>query len=255
MDLLQHRRGRVATLVIDRAARANAIDLATAQALSHAFDALDADDDVWAIVLTGAGERVFCAGMDLRAVEAGQAAAINGVPGGFAGLVRRELSKPVIAAVNGAALGGGFEIALACDLVVAARNARFGLPEVTRGLIAASGGLVRLPHRLPPALALELILCGDPIDAERAAALGLVNRVVDENHALDAALELADRIVANGPLAVRASKRLALRSLVAGEPAAWGLNDELAAAVGASADAAEGAAAAAERRPPRWTGS
>jgi enoyl-CoA hydratase/carnithine racemase len=192
--------------------------------------------------------------MDLTAVEAGQADAINGVPGGFGGLVRRDFPKPIVAAVNGAAMGGGFELVLACDLVVAAEGARFGLPEVTRGLIAASGGLVRLPGRLPAVLAMEHVLLGEPIDAERARATGLVNRVVPAADLLPAALELAERICGNGPLAVRASKRIARAALTGGEPAAWRLNDELAPTVTGSRDAAEGASAARERRTPAWSG-
>lgn len=241
-------------VVIDRPERANAIDLSTSQALSATFDALERDDDTWAVVLTGAGERVFSAGMDLAAVEAGQADAINGVPGGFAGVVRRDFGKPIVAAVNGAALGGGFEIVLACDLVVAAESTRFGLPEVTRGLIAASGGLVRLPSRLPGPLAMEHILLGEPIGAERARSLGLVNRVVPAAEVVSTALELAERICGNGPLAVRASKRVARTVLAAGDAAAWRLNDELAPLVTASHDAAEGASAAREKRAPAWSG-
>jgi crotonobetainyl-CoA hydratase len=246
--------GRVRVVVIDRPDRANAIDLDTSRELSAVFDAVEHDDDTWAVVLTGAGERVFSAGMDLRAVEAGQAAAINGVPGGFAGIVRRDFPKPLVAAVNGAALGGGFEIVLACDLVVAADTARFGLPEVMRGLIAASGGLIRLPSRLPAPLAMEHILLGEPFGAERAHALSLVNRVVPAAEVVPTAVELAERICANGPLAVRASKRVARAVLTAGEEAGWRLSDELAATVTASRDAAEAAAAARESRAPAWSG-
>jgi enoyl-CoA hydratase/carnithine racemase len=191
MALNSWQQGRVRVVVIDRAARANAIDLETSAALAATFDALEADDGTWAVVITGAGERAFSAGMDLDAVAAGEADAINGVPGGFAGLVRREFSKPVVAAVNGAALGGGFEIVLACDLVVAGRSARFGLPEPTRGLMAASGGLVRLPARLPWALTMEHILLGSSLSAEQAHAQGLVNRVVADADVVQAAGELA----------------------------------------------------------------
>src|SRR5215203_580777 len=144
--------GRVRVVVIDRPDRANSIDLETAEALAAAFDEIERDDDTWAVVLTGAGERVFSAGMDLKAVAAGQADQINSVAGGFAGLVRRDFPKPIVAAVNGAAMGGGFEIVLACDLVVAAEHARFGLPEVTVGLMAASGGAVRLTANGPLAV-------------------------------------------------------------------------------------------------------
>ena len=241
-------------VVIDRPDRANAIDLETAEALAATFDELEHDDDTWAVVLTGAGDRVFSAGMDLKAVQAGQADAINGVAGGFAGLVRRDFPKPIVAAVNGAAMGGGFEIVLACDLVVAAGHARFGLPEVTVGLMAASGGAVRLPQRLPWPAAMELLLLGDNIDAERALALGLVNRVVPGPEVVDAAIELAERLAANGPLAVQATKRVARATLAGGEAAAWELNGELAAALTGSEDAAEAAQAASEKRTPAWSG-
>jgi enoyl-CoA hydratase/carnithine racemase len=166
----------------------------------------------------------------------------------------RDFPKPIIAAVNGPALAGGFEIVLACDLVVAADHARFGLPEVTRGLIAASGGLVRLPARVPAAIAMEHILLGDRMSAERAHALGLVNRVVPKTEVLSTAIELAERICANGALAVQASKRVARTALRAGEEAAWRLNDELAATVTSSADASEAASAAREGRDAAWSG-
>jgi enoyl-CoA hydratase len=248
MTVTASRRGRVVVVTIDRPERANAIDLATSRALSAAFDELERDDEVGAVVLTGAGERVFCAGMDLAAVGAGEAHAINGVPGGFAGIVRRDFAKPLVAAVNGAALGGGFEIVLACDLVVAADTARFGLPEVTRGLIAASGGLVRLPSRIPAALALEHILLGDAIPADRARELGLVNRVVPAAEVVPAAVELAERVCAGAPAALHASKRVARTALAAGEAAAWRLSDELASAFtgGGDADAARPDGASAE---------
>lgn len=244
----------VGIVTIDRADRANAIDLETAQQMSVIFDELERDERVRTVVLTGAGERIFCAGMDLRAVEAGQAAAINSVPGGFAGIVRRDFPKPLIAAVNGAALGGGFEIALACDLVVAAANARFGLPEVSLGLFAASGGAVRIALRLPSALALEHLLVGDAIEAQCALELGLVNRIAAEGTARDEAVELAHRISRNAPLAVQASKRIARTAMTAGEERAWTLNAQLADLVTASEDAREGGAAARERRVPVWTG-
>ena len=205
-------------------------------------------------MLTGAGERVFSAGMDLGAVRDGHAQAINGVSGGFAGVVHRDFPKPIVAAVNGAAMGGGFEIVLACDLVVAAEHARFGLPEVTQGLMAASGGAVRLPQRLPWPLAMELLLLGDPIDAERALATGLVNRVVPGPDVVAAAVELAERLTANGPLAVQASKRVARATLADGEAAGWELNAELAPAVTGSEDAAEAGRAASKKREPAWNG-
>jgi enoyl-CoA hydratase/carnithine racemase len=254
MGVVIERTGAVAVVVIDRADRANAIDLETATALSSAFDELTEDNSVRVVVLTAAGDRVFCAGMDLSAVQAGQADAINGVPGGFAGIVRRDFPKPLIAAVNGAAMGGGFEIVLACDLVVAAEHARFGLPEVKLGLFAASGGAVRLASRIPPARAMECLLLGEPLSASEALALGLVNSVVPADVLRVRAVELAGRAAANAPLALAASKRIARTALSLGEDAAWTLNAELALVVTDSADAHEAARAGAERRPPQWTG-
>ena len=211
-------------VTIDRPDRANSIDLETGEALAATFDELERDDATRAVVLTGAGERVFSAGMDLKAVEAGQADAINGVSGGFAGIVRRDFPKPIVAAVNGAAMGGGFEIVLVCDLIVAAEHARFGLPEVTVGLMAASGGAVRLPQRLPWPMAMELLLLGEPVDAQRALELQLVNRVVPGPEVVDAAVELATRLAEHDAPAVQAAKRVARTSVARGEAAGWEAN-------------------------------
>ncbi|MGB9113612.1 MAG: crotonase/enoyl-CoA hydratase family protein [Acidimicrobiales bacterium] len=254
MPLGRQRRGAVEILVIDREKVANAIDFETSHALANVFDELEHDDEVRAVVLTGAGDRVFCAGMDLGAVRRGEADSINLVPGGFAGIVRRDFPFPLIAAVNGAAVGGGFEIVLACDLVVAADHATFGLPEVKRGLFAASGGLVRLARRIAPPAAFELAFTGETIDAERAERLGLVNRVVERGRALETAIEIGQRIAQNAPLALRASKQLLRRSLETSEGELWELNAKLAAEVLSSEDAAEGAAAFNEKRVPKWSG-
>ena len=254
MPLVRERQGAVEVLVIDRERAANAIDLETGRALAEAFDALPGDSEVRAVVITGAGDRIFCAGMDLGAVRSGAAEAINAVPGGFGGIVRRDFPLPLVGAVNGAAVGGGFEIVLACDLVVAAENATFGLPEVKRGLFAASGGLVRLARRIAPPVAFELALTGEPITAARACELGIVNRVVEKGRAREEAILLAERIAANGPLALRASKRLLRAALESSDDELWELNTKLAAEVFASEDAREGAAAFAEKRPPRWSG-
>ncbi len=255
MALVRNRVDFVEILTIDRPESANSIDLNIAHSLSSALDDLEHDVKVRAVVITGSGDRFFCAGMDLKAVTNGQADEINGIKGGFAGLVRRtEFPHPIIAAVNGAAVGGGFEIVLACDLVVAADNASFALPEARRGLMAASGGLVRLAKRIPPTFAFELALTGRAIDAQRAFQLGLVNRVVSRGHALEEAIALAQEIAANAPLAVRASKRLLRFSLETGdESAVWSMNYHLAGDVLASADAKEGARAFAEKRQPQWS--
>lgn len=232
MPARREQREHVCVLTIDRPQRANAIDLQTARQLSDALTAIADDAETRVVVLTAAGDRVFSAGMDLAEVQAGKADAINGVPGGFAGFVRRELPQPVIAAVDGAAIGGGFEIVLACDLVVAGETARFALPEVGHGLIAASGGLVRLPRRIPGPLACEMLLTGAPLSARRAAELGLVNRVVAPGAALDEALALAAEIAQRDPDAVRASIALARMVLRGDEEPAWRRSAELATALG-----------------------
>jgi enoyl-CoA hydratase len=250
-ELLIERRGHVALMTINRPDARNAINRATAEAIDAALDAADADADVWVAVLTGAGDKAFSAGMDLKAFAAGE---VPFTAHGFGGITRREFSKPLIAAVNGAALAGGFEIMMSCDLVVAADHARFGIPEATRGLVAGAGGLIRLPKRVPLTVALEMALTGDPIDAERAYDLGLVNRVVPGDQVVDAAMALAERIVQNAPLAVRTSKRVMREAVELSEEQAWTVNDDAFAAIGRSADALEGAVAFAEKRPPNWRG-
>src|SRR3954470_14348602 len=200
-------RGRVALLTINRPEARNAVNGAVANGMEEAIDRLEADDDVWVGILTGTGS-VFSAGADLKAIAEGTAAQMQTKKGGFAGIARRERTKPIIAAVNGPALAGGCEIVLSCDLVVASTEARFGIPEVKRSLVAAAGGLFRLPRALPRNVAMELALTGDPIDAERAHALGLVNVLTEPGGAVDGALALAERIAVNAPLAVRASREV-----------------------------------------------
>ncbi|MFZ4584587.1 MAG: crotonase/enoyl-CoA hydratase family protein [Acidimicrobiia bacterium] len=254
MVLTRERRGHVEILTMNRPDARNAINVELATALSQAFGELADNDGVRAVVLTGNGP-VFCAGADLREMAAGRGMELASVPGGFAGLVQREFPKPLIAAVNGPALAGGFEIVLACDLVVASTDARFGIPEVKRGLFAGAGGLIRLPARVPRAIAVELAITGDPIDADRARALGLVNRVVPTAAVLDEALALAGVIEANGPLAVQKSLEMVRAAGDLTEAEAWPLNNRLAAQVGRSADAIEGATAFIEKRAPNWTGA
>ncbi len=204
---------------------------------------------MWCIVITATGP-VFCAGADLKVIASGGGADIMTKRGGFAGLAWREVSKPLIAAVNGAAVAGGFEIALACDLVVAADTAVFGLPEVQRGLLASAGGPIRLAQRVPLAVALELTLLGEPITAARALELGLVNRVVPADRVLDEALALADRLVANSPAAVRGARELVLGAADADRAGAWALNRRIMHEVAASPDGIEGARAFVEKRTP-----
>ncbi len=229
----------------------NAIDTATARAIADAMELLDARPDLVVGVITGTGPS-FCTGMDLKAFLAGERPSIPGR--GFAGLVERPPEKPLIAAVEGHAIAGGFEVALSCDLIVASSDATFGLPEVRRGLVAAGGGLLRLPARVPAAVAAEWALTGVLVPASRAAEVGLVNRLTEPGHALDAALELAAAIAANGPLAVRATKRILSES--PGWPAgeAFDRQRDISEPVRASEDAREGALAFKEKRPPRWLG-
>jgi enoyl-CoA hydratase len=253
-EVLRERRGHIEILTINRPEARNAINGAVSQAMSAAMDELTDDPDVWVVVLTATGDKAFSAGMDLKAFTSGEGAAIIGASGGFAGLAKRDFPKPLIAAVNGSALAGGCEIVLSCDLVVAAEHATFGIPEVKRGLIAGAGGLLRLPKRLPMAVALELALTGDPIDAARALGLGLVNRVVAKERLLDEALELAGRISENAPLAVRHSKAVMVRAAEVPEAEGWAINDASVGVVFSSADAMEGPIAFAEKRAPNWQG-
>jgi enoyl-CoA hydratase len=239
--------GDALVVTINRPEARNAVNLAVAEGIAAAMDRLDGDDALRVGVLTGAGG-TFCAGMDLKAFVTGERPFVEGR--GFAGIVRRPPAKPLIAAVEGWAVAGGFEIALACDLIVAARDARFGIPEVKRSLVAAGGALIRLPRRIPYHLAAELALTGDPIDAERAFAVGLVARLAEPGESVAAARELAATIAANGPLAIAATKRI----LTADEGDAWERQAEITDPVFASEDAREGARAFAEKRSPLWRG-
>lgn len=251
-ELLVEEHGRVLVLTMNRPESKNAVSLAMARRIAEEMDRLDDRPDLSVAVITGAGG-TFCAGMDLKGFARGERPVVEGR--GFAGLVQRPPRKPLIAAVEGYALAGGFEIVLACDLVVASRDARFGLPEVKRGLTAAAGGLLRLHQRIPYYLAMELVLTGRMWHATEAADVHLVNRLSDPGVALKTALELAERVAANAPLALAASKEVMVRS------ADWPLEErfdrqeEYVDPVRRSADAKEGALAFVEKRTPRWTGS
>jgi enoyl-CoA hydratase len=249
--VLTRREGPVLVITLNRPEARNAIDRAVAEGLAEALDALDADGELGVGVLTGAG-RGFCAGMDLKAFVAGESAWVEGR--GFAGIVQRAADKPLVAAVEGFAVAGGLEVALACDLLVAARGARLGLPEVKRSLIATGGGLRRLPQRVGLGIAMELALSGDLMTAERAYELGLVNRLADPGTSLAVAIDLADAIAANGPLALTATKRILREQADWGDAEFWPRQDDIARSVMASEDAREGSIAFAEKRPPVWRG-
>jgi enoyl-CoA hydratase len=245
------RRDHIALLSLNRPEARNAVSPEVSETMATLLDEIEADADLRAVVLTGRGE-VFSAGADLKVVAQGRANDIARGKGGFAGIVTRNFPKPLIAAVNGPALAGGFEIVLSCDLVVSVETARFGIPEVKRGLMAAAGGLIRLPKRVPLAIALELAMTGDPIDAQRALQLGLVNRVVAADRLVDEAIALAERIGENSPAAVRASRQLVREAAELTEEEGWKRTLELMMPVFESGDAIEGATAFAEKRPPVW---
>ena len=249
--VLVETRDNVLVMTINRPEARNAVNGAVATGLAAALDQLDEETGLSVGVLTGAGG-TFSSGMDLKGFLTGDSPVVEGR--GLAGLTQAPPKKPLIAAVEGWALAGGFEMVLACDLVVAARTSRFGLPEVKRSLVAGGGGLLRLPQRLPYHVAMEISLTGDPIDAERGHHYGLVNRLVDEGKALEGALALAAEIAANGPLALAATKQILRSSLDWTEAQGWTNQNDIMMPVFASADAREGATAFAEKRPPKWQG-
>jgi enoyl-CoA hydratase len=249
--VLLERRERILVMTLNRPEQRNAVNAALAGGLAAGLDELDADDGLSIGVITGAGKG-FCAGMDLKAFVAGESPHVPGR--GFAGIAERSAAKPLIAAVEGFAVAGGLEVALACDLIVAARGARFGIPEVKRGLVAAGGGLLHLPKRLPRNVAMEMALTGDPILAERGAELGLVNRLAEPGEALSVALELAGAIAENGPLALAASKRILTEAADWPEAEFFTRQKEISGPIMASEDAREGATAFAEKRPAVWKG-
>ncbi|WP_116247387.1 crotonase/enoyl-CoA hydratase family protein [Nocardiopsis sp. FIRDI 009] len=241
----------IAVITINRPQAKNAVNAAVARQVAEALDDLDARKDLSVGIITGAGG-TFCAGMDLKAFMKGELPLVEGR--GFGGFAERGPKKPLIAAVEGYALAGGFEAVLACDLVVAAEDARFGIPEVKRGLVAGAGGLLRLHHRIPRNIAMEMALTGDFVDAARLAEFGLVNQVTPSGGALAGARELAARITPNGPLALKVSKQVIQSSDDWSTEEMWERQNELAGPVFVSQDAMEGAAAFAEKRAPVWKG-
>jgi enoyl-CoA hydratase len=248
-------RGRVAIFTLNRPDRRNAVDPDVTAQMNELVSRFEGDSDLWVGIVTGAGDEAFCAGADLKEIAEGRLSEIVDVePYGFAGVVRGARRKPLIAAVNGYALAGGCEIALACDIVLASEHARFGLPEVRHGIIAGAGGLQRLPRIVPPLRALELILTGRTIDAREALSLGLVNEITALADLRPRAVEVAQAIAANAPIAVRESLAVARLAISDGEDAAWRRAAEAWQLVLASQDASEGPRAFAERRKPVWQG-
>ncbi|WP_017578611.1 crotonase/enoyl-CoA hydratase family protein [Nocardiopsis valliformis] len=241
----------VAVITINRPKAKNAVNAAVAAQIAEALDDVDARKDVNVAIITGAGG-TFCAGMDLKAFMKGEVPVVEGR--GFGGFAERGPKKPLIAAVEGYALAGGFEAVLACDLVVAADDAKFGIPEVKRGLVAGAGGLLRLQHRIPRNIAMEFALTGDFVDAQRLADLGLVNQITASGGALEGAKALAARITPNGPLALKVSKEIIQVSDDWSSDQMWDKQNELAGPVFVSQDAMEGAIAFAEKRAPVWKG-
>lgn len=244
--------GKVLLIILNRPEARNAINLETAQALAQALDEFDADPSIAVGVLTGANN-TFCAGMDLKAfAKTGQRPYVG--DRGFAGICERPPAKPLIAAVEGYCLAGGFEIALSCDLIVAANSANFGLPEVKRGIVPGSGGMVRLPSRIPYHMAMEMVLTGGMYPAARMAELGLVSRLAEPGKATEQALALAEQIAANGPLAVQTAKSIISQSRDWRQSDLFDLQRPRIAGIFTSADAKEGATAFAEKREPVWQG-
>jgi enoyl-CoA hydratase len=251
--VLTERNGHVLLIRLNRPHARNAINDALAQGMEAALDELEGDDDLWAGVLAGNGP-VFCAGADLKMIAAGKDALLATERGGFGGLVRRRREKPLIAAVHSGAFAGGFELVIACDMIVAAEGIQFGLPEVKRSLVALAGGLVELPKLVGDKLAYEMALTGEPIAVERLYQVGFINRLVPAAQVLDEALKLANVICENGPLAVRASRRIIAEGKDLPTDARWNLGNDIGYPVFRSEDAREGATAFVQKRKPVWKG-
>ncbi len=251
------KRGNVGVITINRPEARNAVNTAVATGIEEAVDKIEADDEIWVGILTGAQTTkgyIFCAGADLKQMSVDPGGMMTS-RGGFGGLVQRERTKPLIAAVDGPALAGGTELVLACDLVVASRTAVFGIPEVKRNLVAAAGGLFRLPRKIPRNVAMELALTGRlDFPAERAYHFGWVNVLCEEGQALEAALQLAGQICENAPLAVRESRRIVLEATDQPDEVGWRMSSDGIARMFGTEDFSEGLAAFVEKRPPRWKG-
>lgn len=247
------KKGNVAIITMNRPEARNAINGEMAQTMEAALDQMENDPEVWVGILTAVG-KAFCAGADLKEISAGNGGALSTKKGGFAGIARRERTKPLIAAITGSALAGGTEIALSCDMIIAADDTNFGLPEVKRSLVAGAGGLFRLPRQIGKAVALEAILTGDPLSSQRAYELGMVNKVVPEAQVMDEAMKLAARITANAPLAVKASRAVALNATVKTDEELWKDSGVAFASLVNTEDYKEGPRAFIEKRAPVWKG-
>ncbi len=247
------KKGNVAVITMNRPEARNAINGEMAATMEAALDQMENDPEVWVGILTAVG-KAFCAGADLKEISAGNGGALSTKKGGFAGIARRERTKPLIAAITGSALAGGTEIALSCDMIIAADDTNFGLPEVKRSLVAGAGGLFRLPRQVGKAVALEAILTGDPLSSQRAYELGMVNKVVPEAQVMDEAMKLAARITANAPLAVKASRAVALNATVKSDDELWKDSGVAFASLVNTEDYKEGPRAFIEKRAPVWKG-
>ena len=249
MSVEYETRGHLAIITLNRPEARNAINGVMATGIEHALDRFEDDPEMWVAILKANG-KAFCAGADLKEINAGN----GGEKGGFAGIVKRERTKPLIAAITGSALAGGTEIALSCDMIVCADTTNFGLPEVKRSLAAAAGGLFRLPRVIGMPTALEVILTGDPLPSQRAYELGMVNKVVPEAQVMDEATKLADRIIANAPLAVQASRKVAAAALTDDDDDLWRASGKAFAGLVGTEDFKEGPLAFIEKRAPVWKG-
>eukprot|EP00939_MAST-03C_sp_MAST-3C-sp1_P001484 g1484.t1 len=252
--VLYEKRGHVAIFTLNRPRAMNAVNHEVSQQFEKAMDDFENDDQMWIGIVRSSHPKVFCAGADLKAISGGKR--IETKRGGFAGFVKYPRKKPMIAAIDGYCLAGGFEIALSCDFIVASRKSKFGLPEVKRSLVAAAGGLFRLPSKVPRAIAMEILLTGDPIDSEKAHRFGLVNEVVPDGFAFEAALRFSDRILVNAPLAVREAKACVDEIMEEGmkEEDAFQRSTAGMMALMGTPDFREGPRAFIEKRKPRWTG-
>ena len=253
--VLFEKHDHIGVVTINRPRAMNAVNGDVAQGLAAIVDQTEADPEIWVVILTGAGDRAFCAGADLKEISRGNAQSLGVPEKGFAGFVYAKRTKPWIAAVGGFALAGGTEIALSCDMIVASAKSKFGLPEVTRGIIAAAGGMFRLPRVLPKAIAMEYLATGKHIPVEQALQFGMVNRVVPDGQHLQGAMELANAIIENAPIAVRESLTIARQAFDLSDAELIRLTTEANLRIHHTSDAKEGPLAFVEKRKPKWTGS